>query len=210
MNEWLIRWRKLQFKLTPPRLRSPFCKDDPWLAKYDIGEWTYGRIKVLAWSPKAQLQIGRFCSLGSGTTIFLDHGEHSPSWVTTYPLRLAIPEVSSSASAVAGKRDVVIGNDVWVGDAATILSGARIGNGAVVGARSVVTKDVPAYAVAVGNPARVVRLRFTPEQISALEQIAWWNWPLAKIQDAAPLLMGHSIDGFIQKNRPGEKMNIIS
>ncbi len=199
MNDWLIRWRKLKFNLTPPRLRSPFCKDDPWLAKYEIGEWSYGRIKVLAWGQKANLQIGRFCSLGSGTTIFLDNGEHDPSCVSTYPLRLAIPAVSSSASAVAGKRGVVIGNDVWVGDAATILSGVRIGNGAVVGARSVVTKDVPAYAVAAGNPARVVRLRFTAEQIAALEQVAWWNWPLEKIQNAAPLLMAHSIDGFIDK-----------
>jgi virginiamycin A acetyltransferase len=197
MNEWLIRWRKLKFTLTPPRCRSPFCKDDPWLAKYEIGDWTYGRVKVLAWSNKANLRIGRFSSIGGGTTIFLDGGEHNPTHVTTYPLRLALPKLETPEQTVATKEDVEIGNDVWIGDAATLLSGVRIGNGAVIGARSVVTKDVPPYAIAVGNPARIARLRFTPEQISALERIAWWNWPLHKIREAAPLLVSPSIEEFI-------------
>jgi serine acetyltransferase len=100
---------------------------------------------------------------------------------------------------VASKEDVEIGNDVWIGDTATLLSGVRIGNGAVIGARSVVTKDVPPYAIVVGNPARIARLRFTPEQISALERIAWWNWPLHKIREAAPLLLSPSIEEFIAR-----------
>ena len=194
-----VKLRKLAFRLTPPRLRSPFCRDDPWLAKYEIGEWTYGRIKVLAWGDNPKLQVGRFCSLGSGTTIFLDNGEHNPAHVSTYPLRLALPKLRSSAPDVTGKGSVGIGSDVWVGDASTILSGVRIGNGAVIGTRSVVTKDVPAYAIAVGNPARIVRMRFTPAQISALEQIAWWDWPFDRIQEAAPWLMASSLDNFIMK-----------
>jgi len=198
-SHFCIQIRKLVFKLTPPRWRSPFCKDDPWLAKYDIGEWTYGRIKVLAWGHSPTLQVGRFCALGGGTTVFLDDGEHSPDCISTYPLRMALKKVKPSDSGLGGKGGVVIGNDVWVGDAATILSGVRIGNGAVIGARSVVTKDVPSYAIVVGNPGRVARLRFTPEQIASLEKIAWWNWPLEKIQEAAPLLMSHSIEEFIPR-----------
>ena len=194
-----VKIRKLLFLLTPTRWRSPFCQDDPWLTHYEIGEWTYGRIKVLGWGHKATLRIGKFCSLGGGTTIFVDDGEHKPSSVSVYPLRLALPGLEIPEHTVAGKGDVEIGHDVWVGDAATILSGVRIGNGAVIGTRAVVAKDVPAYAIAVGNPARVVRMRFTPEQIAALEKMTWWNWPLEKIRAAAPLLNSGSITEFIAR-----------
>ncbi len=199
-NHFSVQLRKLIFRLTPPRWRSPFCKDDPWLAKYEIGDWTYGRIKVLAWGHRTNLQVGRFCSLGGGTTIFLDDGEHSPTAVSTYPLHLALPGVKSPASAVAGKGGVVIGNDVWVGDEATILSGVRIGNGAVIGARSVVTKDVPAYAIAAGNPARIVRLRFSLDEIAALERIAWWHWPLERIHASAELLTSPRLEDFLKRH----------
>lgn len=84
MNKWLNRWHKLKFKVTPPRLRSPFCKHDPWLAKYEIGDWSYGHPKVLDWGTGAKLKIGRFCSIAGNITIFVD-GEHHTDWVSAFP-----------------------------------------------------------------------------------------------------------------------------
>lgn len=92
-----------------------------------------------------------------------------------------------------------IGNDVWIGYGATILSGVRIGDGAIVGANAVVTKDVPPYAIVAGNPAHVIRMRFSPQIISDLLQIQWWNWPFDKIRKNMPLLLSDNITKFIQQ-----------
>ena len=86
---------------------------------------------------------------------------------------------------------------MWIGDGAVILSGVTIGNGAVIGARAVIAKDVPAYAIVVGNPAKVVRYRFEPAQIEALERLAWWNWSHEKITQAYPLLLSSDVDGLV-------------
>jgi acetyltransferase-like isoleucine patch superfamily enzyme len=84
----------------------------------------------------------------------------------------------------------VIGNDVWLGDGSTILSGVRIGDGAVVGARAVVVKHVPPYAIVAGNPARIVRYRFERTQIEALSALKWWDWPESKIRENMDALLG--------------------
>jgi carbonic anhydrase/acetyltransferase-like protein (isoleucine patch superfamily) len=93
----------------------------------------------------------------------------------------------------------MIGHDVWVGVDALILSGVTIGNGAVIAARSVVTKDVPPYAIVAGSPARVVKYRFDEDTIAVLLAIAWWDWPQAKIEEALPLLMSPNLDTFIRR-----------
>ena len=98
--------------------------------------------------------------------------------------------------------DVIIGSDVWIGREALIRSGCRIGNGAIVGARSVVTREVPDYAVVAGSPARLVRLRFSEAQIQSLLRIAWWNWSIEAIQSALPLLNSANIDEFIRAHSP--------
>lgn len=198
MTEWLIRLRKLKFKLTPPRWRSPFCKDDPWLAKYEIGEWTYGQLRVLSWGTDSKFRVGRYCSIGGGVTIIVD-GQHRLDWVTTYPMRLITGEASAPGQVVT-KGNVEIGNDVWIGDGATILSGVKIGNGAVVGARAVVAKGVPAYTIVAGNPARLIRTRFSEGQVAALEKIAWWNWPDERVKQAMPALCASRVDDFIQEH----------
>ena len=90
-----------------------------------------------------------------------------------------------------------IGHDVWVGQNAAILSGVTIGNGAVVAGFSVVTKDVPPYAIVGGNPARIIRYRFTPDQIAALLRIAWWDWPEAKVREMVTMLNGGDVQAFI-------------
>ena len=89
----------------------------------------------------------------------------------------------------ASKGDVIIGHDVWLGEASVILSGVKIGNGAVVGASAVVSKDVPAYGVVAGNPARLVKRRFSDEEIGILQKMAWWDWDTDKIDAAVAYLM---------------------
>ena len=109
-------------------------------------------------------------------------------WVTTYPF----PGLWEAAQGIAGhpatRGPIVVGSDVWIGYRATILSGTRVGNGAVIGAGSVVTGEIPAYAIAAGNPCRVIRHRFAPDVIERLEEVAWWNWPDEDIVVALPLL----------------------
>jgi acetyltransferase-like isoleucine patch superfamily enzyme len=95
--------------------------------------------------------------------------------------------------------DVEIGSDVWLGTGVLILSGVKIGHGTVVAARSVVTRDIPPYSIAAGVPARVVRQRFSDDQIQRLQKIAWWDWPDARIQEAVPWLSSNRIDEFLAR-----------
>ena len=191
-----IRLRKLLFLLTPKRQRSPFCRDNPWLAKYSIGDWSYGAPRVLSWAASERLSIGRFCCFGGKVTVFLG-GEHRTDRVSTYAARLLGCTREITENDTASKGDVRIGNDVWIGEGATVLSGVSIGNGAVVGAHSVVTKNVPSYAIVAGNPARLLRFRFSPLQVEALERISWWNWSVEDIRSSSHLLFSSEIDEFI-------------
>jgi acetyltransferase-like isoleucine patch superfamily enzyme len=177
-----------------PRLfrRRKRSRRDPIRGRFPVGRATYGEPKVLQWGEHAALRIGSFCSIAPGVTIILD-GDHRVDWVTTYPF----PYFRKSARGIPGhpraKGEVVIENDVWIGYGATILSGVRIGNGAVVAACSVVTKDVPPYAIVAGNPAKVLRQRFSDETIQLLERLAWWNWDDAALDKAMPLLLSEDV-----------------
>ena len=93
------------------------------------------------------------------------------------------------ASAWDNKGDIIIGNDVWIGYEAVIMAGVHIGDGAVIAARAVVTKDVPPYTIVGGTPARKIRMRFEEETIAKLQQIQWWNWPVEKIRRSLPYIM---------------------
>ena len=142
--------------------------------------------------------VGRFSSIASGVTILLG-GNHQTNWVTTYPF-MSFSEWPSAARIQGHpttKGDVNIGNDVWIGLDAFILSGVSIGDGAVIGARATVTKDVPPYAIVAGNPARVVKYRFDQATIQKLLTIAWWNWSDVEINRAMSFLLSDYIDEFI-------------
>jgi len=157
---------------------------NPAYVKYDIGNYSYGFPEILDSGVGAKLKIGKFCSIGSGVKILLSD-EHRISSVTTFPFDV----FWSGANNPPSKGDVVIGNDVWVGYGAIILSGVTIGDGAVVGAGAVVSHDVPAYAVVVGNPARIVKYRFDSSLIEYLLWLRWWDWPINKIRKWEPLLI---------------------
>jgi len=161
-----------------------------------IGRHTYGNPQILHWGEKSTLTIGNFCSIADNVKIFLG-GNHRIDWITTYPFN-ALSEKWDSAKNITGhpatKGDVKIGNDVWIGYGATILSGINIGDGAVIGAETVVTKDVEPYAVVVGNPAREVKKRFNKEKIEILLNIQWWNWEDSEIADKLHILCSQNID----------------
>jgi acetyltransferase-like isoleucine patch superfamily enzyme len=176
--------------------RSIFMKQNELYEACDVGEWTFGRPQV-SWGD-GTLRIGRFCSIGDGVKI-LTGSEHHTDWLSTYPFHIAFTSAEELPAPAHTKGNVTIGHDVWIGNEAMILSGVTIGNGAVIAARAVVTRHVPAYAVVAGVPARVVRYRFDEETIRAIEKIAWWDWPVPKIEEALPLLQSPDTAEFIRR-----------
>ena len=175
-----------------------FMSENPAYEDYDIGAFTYGSPKVQSWRGGGKLKIGRFCSIAAAVLIALG-GEHHVDWVTTYPFPALFPDAKRYPGHPTTKGDVIIGNDVWIGYGATILSGVTIGNGAVIGARSMIASDVGAYQIAVGNPARPIRLRFAESEVASLQRIAWWDWPLEEIALAYPLLLAGNVAAFIAR-----------
>lgn len=165
--------------------------------RVSIGRFTYGAPTLKLWSEGERISIGAFCSIADDVVIF-GGGEHNTHWVTTYPLRIAFGDpLAGHDGHPASKGQTRIGNDVWIGDGAVILSGTVIGNGAVIGARAVVTGSVPPYCIVAGNPAEVIRQRFTDEQVAALLRIAWWDWPIERISSLSGLLCSKDIESFI-------------
>ena len=180
---------------------EPLVPSDPRVA---VGRFTYGDPRFMLWTPDERIRIGAFCSIASGVTIF-GGGEHHGEWVSTFPVRIAFGLASvGEGQNPTSKGPTTIGNDVWIGHGATILSGVRIGDGAIVGAQAVVAKDVEPYQVVVGNPARAVRKRFSDAQIRALCEIAWWEWPLQRIREHADLLNDPDVDAFIARARAAQ------
>ncbi|MDR1468069.1 MAG: CatB-related O-acetyltransferase [Spirochaetaceae bacterium] len=173
----------------------------------EIGDYTIGHPHIWYWGDKYTLKIGKFCSLAAGVTILLG-GEHHAEWLSTYMFNKAL-EGPDDIEGVTSKGDVIIGNDVWIGSEAKILSGVRIGDGCVIGANSLVTKDIPDYTISVGVPAKVIRKRFPDEVIGKLKEIAWWEWPDWDIYKAIPLLQNNDIEKLIEyhEGRTASKKN---
>lgn len=167
------------------------------------GRGSYSAPQIFGGGDEAKLYVGNFCSIASEVQIFLEE-ESSVDRVTTYPFASIWPDIAGHIAPHSTlKRSVVIGNDVWIGKNAKILAGVTlagvtIGNGAIIGAHAVVTKDVPPYAIFVGNPAQLVRYRFDNQVVFKLLSIAWWNWPGEEIAKIMPLLLSNNIDSFLE------------
>lgn len=128
-----------------------------------------------------RLLIGKFCSIACGVKFLFNSANHTMDSLSTYPFPLFFEEWELEKKDVAkswdNKGDIIIGNDVWIGYEAVILAGVTIGNGAIIGARAVVTKDVPPYTIVGGVPAKPIKKHFDNKTISELLDIQWWNWP---------------------------------
>ena len=148
-----------------------------------------------------RLIIGKFCSIACGAKFLFNSANHTLKSLSnyTFPLFFEDWELDKKNVALAwdNKGDIIIDNDVWIGYEAVIMAGVHIGDGAVIAARAVVTKDVPPYTIVGGTPARKIRMRFEEETIARLQQIQWWNWSVEKIRQSLPYIMDGTVDRLI-------------
>lgn len=139
-----------------------------------------------------RLVIGKFCSIACGAKFIFNCANHALRSLSTYTFPLFFEEWDLPKSAVASawdnKGDIIIGNDVWIGYEAVIMAGVTIGDGAIIGTRAVVTKDVAPYSIVGGVPAREIRKRFAPEVVERLRELKWWDWPEEKMRKAIPAI----------------------
>ncbi len=134
-----------------------------------------------------KLVIGKFCSIACGARFIFNSANHAMTSLSTYPFPLFFEEWGLERKNVTdswdNKGDIVIGNDVWIGYEAVIMAGVSVGDGAIIGTRALVTKDVPPYTIVGGVPAKAIRKRFSEETISSLLEIKWWNWSKERIAE---------------------------
>lgn len=166
-----------------------------------VGKYTYGDWKTHRYvANNSDLVIGNFCSIGKNVNIYLG-GNHHLDWVTTYPfghIHNNVFNTFDGSDHPTSKGDVTIGNDVWIGDNSVIMSGVKIGDGAVIANNSHIVKDVEPYSLVGGNPAKFIKYRFSKDQIEKLLFIKWWDWDDDKINKYCPLLCNKKIDEFIE------------
>ena len=138
-----------------------------------------------------KLVIGSFCSIGSGAAFIMAGNQgHRRDWISTFPFYW-MPEIDAFEGARNGFEpagDTVIGNDIWIGTEAIVMPGVKIGHGAVIGTRALVTKDVEPYAIVGGNPSKTLRMRFVEADIARLLELRWWDWSDDELKAAMPLL----------------------
>ena len=153
---------------------------------------------------REKLIIGKFCSIACGTKFLFNCANHSLKSLSTYTFPLFYEEweleKSNITTAWDNKGDIVIGNDVWIGYEAVIMAGVHIGDGAIIAARAVVTKDVPPYTIVGGTPAKETRKRFDAEVIQQLLLLKWWNWSTDKIRKCLPYIMEGKMNELLTRN----------
>lgn len=144
-----------------------------------------------------KLIIGKFCAIARDVKFIMNGANHKTSGISTYPFQIfgnGWEKVMPQPGDLPYKGDTEIGNDVWIGYEALIMPGVKVGNGAIIAARSVVTADVPAWSVVGGNPAKVIHTRFPADSITTLEKLAWWDWPVEKISRYLPLIVAGDVE----------------
>ncbi len=173
----------------------------------EVGDYTYyddfedvnhfvKNVKYLFDFTGDRLVIGKFCMIASGVEFIMNGANHLADAVSAYPFAVFGGAWSEAmrGKSYPSRGDTVVGNDVWIGYRAALLPGVKIGDGAIIGAYAVVTKDVPPYAIVGGNPAREIRQRFSPGHVERLRQLRWWNWDPEKITRNVHLLTGNDVE----------------
>jgi chloramphenicol O-acetyltransferase type B len=192
---YVVEWVEIVMQSKIPELTSTDLR-------VSVGRFTYGNPQFMLWDNSDRIQIGSFCSISSEVAIF-GGGEHQTDWVTTFPLRIAFDDpLAGKDGHPASKGETKIGNDVWIGFRAIVLSGITIGHGAVIGAGAVVAADVRPYAIVAGNPAKVVRYRFAANEIEKLLALRWWEWDINRIQANISMLCSTKIETILKNNEP--------
>jgi acetyltransferase-like isoleucine patch superfamily enzyme len=164
------------FRINPAPHERALAVEDEWFGS--VGAHTYGQVEIHRWGDEYRVTIGKFCSLAH--VDFYIGENHRIDWCSTYPFMNFAgnwPTAEGLTGHPSCRGDIRVGNDVWIGDRAMILSGVTIGDGAVVAAGALVTRDVAPYQIVGGNPAKPIRLRFPEEQVRRLLAIRWWDWP---------------------------------
>lgn len=165
------------------------------------GEFTYGYENVEEKLRGANIYFGKFCSIAKDVKALLGDN-HRTDWITTFPFGHIFQNVLNGYNGEGcptTKGDIVVGNDVWICTGVKLMSGIKIGDGAVVGAYSVVTKDVPPYSIVTGNPARIKRKRFSDEDIEFLLDLKWWDKDVTEINEISPLLCSTNLEGLKER-----------
>jgi len=141
-----------------------------------------------------KLIIGNYCSIGSGAVFMMAGNQgHRTDWISTFPFHFQANIFKNSKNPYKKSGDTIVGHDVWIGSEAMIMAGITIGSGAVIASRAVVTKDVEPYAVVGGNPAEVIKYRFSDEEIEKLLKLKWWDWSEEKVKENMKLLCSKDV-----------------
>jgi virginiamycin A acetyltransferase len=193
----IIIWRLLgiDYKIILKKSDYTLIKSDLYTHK-GIGTYDNNAI-VWRWTT-APLKIGKYCSIAYDVNFIVDEGYHKGSEITSYPFINNLNKAEFVESIIQ-REGITIGNDVWIGMGAFIMPGVVVGNGVTIAANSVVTKDIPDYSVVAGSPAQIIKLKFSPEQIKALNRIKWWNWTKSEIEDRKIDFYKLKIEQFIEK-----------
>lgn len=175
------------------------------------GKYSYGDPGIIDYGGggRYKYSCGKFCSIAPRVSVFV-HADHRSDWVTTYPfghIHTGIFNQFNGLGHPKSNGDVVIGNDVWIGEGASLMSGITIGDGAIIAANSHVVKNVAPYTIVGGNPAQTIKKRFTDKQITRLLEIKWWDWDDEKINQHTILLCNSNIDAFISHCCPDHIIN---
>ncbi|MFK7847359.1 MAG: CatB-related O-acetyltransferase, partial [Rhodothermales bacterium] len=144
-----------------------------------------------------KLIIGKYCALGRGAKFIMNGANHKLDGFSTYPFYIfgnGWEKVTPKPEELPNKGDTVVGNDVWMGYESLVMPGVKIGHGSIIASRSVVTSDVPPYAIVGGNPAKIIRYRFSESTIDALLEIGWWDWAVEKVTRNLPAIVSANLE----------------